>query len=310
MRRHLPPLAAVRAFEAAARLGSFTKAGEELGTTQAAISYQIKLLEERVGTPLFLRLPRQVVPTEAGRRLSTAVSEAFDLLQAAFAALRQETESVLAISSVPSFAVRWLAPRLGAFQLAHPSLAVRLTTANRLVDFAREEVDAAIRSGRGDWPGLEAHPLLRVTFAPMCSPDFLQRMGPIDLPAALLRLPLLSPTDRWWRRWFALAGIEAPPLDGRGAIGLDSQPLEGSAALAGQGIAMLTPELWQDELRAGRLVQLFALVGDEGHHYWLVYPKALRRLPKIRALRDWLLAEAGRYAAELSGAMAPTLPKE
>ncbi|MEK0082626.1 transcriptional regulator GcvA [Benzoatithermus flavus] len=310
MRRHLPPLAAVRAFEAAARLGSFTKAGEELGATQAAISYQIKLLEERVGTPLFLRLPRQVVPTEAGRRLAAAVSEAFDLLQAAFASFRQETESVLAISSVPSFAVRWLAPRLGAFQLAHPSLAVRLTTANRLVDFAREEVDAAIRSGRGDWPGLEAHPLLRVTFTPMCSPDFLQRTGSVDSPAALLRLPLLSPTDRWWRRWFALAGVEAPVLDGRGAIGLDSQPLEGSAALAGQGVAMLTPELWRDELRAGRLVQLFDLVGDEGHHYWLVYPKVLRRLPKIRALRDWLLVEAERYAAELSGAMASAPPKE
>lgn len=297
MRRHLPPLAAVRAFEAAARLGSFTKAGEELGTTQAAISYQIKLLEERVGTPLFLRLPRQVALTDAGKRLSAAVSEAFDALQAAFASFRQETEGVLALSSVESFAARWLAPRLGAFQLAHPGLAVSLKAENELVDFARSEVDAAIRSGKGPWPGLVAHALLRVTFAPMCSPGFLRKVGGIGAPADLLRLPLLSPTDRWWPAWFALAGVEAPALDGRGAIGLASQALEGSAALAGQGVAMLTPELWQDELRAGRLVQPFAVVGDEGHRYWLVYPEARRRQPKIRAFRDWILAEAERFAA-------------
>jgi LysR family glycine cleavage system transcriptional activator len=297
MRRHLPPLAAVRAFEAAARLGSFTRAGEELGTTQAAISYQIKLLEERVGTPLFLRLPRQVTLTETGRRLSAAVTEAFDALHAAFGALRQETGGVLAISSVQSFAVRWLAPRLGAFQLAQPGLAVRLTAANQLVDFTREEVDVAIRSGKGPWPGLEMHPLLRVRFAPMCSSELLRRAGGVETPADILRLPLLSPTDRWWPLWLALAGVAAPELDGRGAIGLDSQPMEGSAAIAGQGVAMLTPALWQDELASGRLVQLFDhLVGDEGHRYWLVYPQARRLVPKLRAFRDWLLDEAARFA--------------
>jgi LysR family glycine cleavage system transcriptional activator len=299
MGRHLPPLAAVRAFEAAARLGSFTRAGEELGTTQAAVSYQIKLLEERVGMPLFLRLPRQVVLTEAGRHLSAAVSEAFDALHAAFASFRQETEGVLALSAVAAFAVRWLAPRLGTFQLAHPGLAVSLKAEQHLVDFAREEVDAVIRTGKGGWPGLEVHALLKVTFTPMCSPAFLARVGGIAAPTDLLRVPLLSPTDRWWPAWFELAGVDAPAFDGRGAIGLDSQALEGSATLAGQGVAMLTPELWQDELRAGRLIQLFDIVGDEGHRYWLAYPKARRHLPKIRVFRDWLLAEVARFQADM-----------
>ena len=158
----LPPLAAVRAFEAAARLGSFTRAGEELGMSQAAVSYQIKLLEERVGTPLFLRAPRQVRLTDTGRRLSAAVSEAFDALRAAFASIDDDARGVLTISAVPAFAANWLAPRIGAFQLRHPDIAVRMSTTNRLVDFAREEVDAALRAGRGDWPGSRRAPAVPV----------------------------------------------------------------------------------------------------------------------------------------------------
>jgi LysR family glycine cleavage system transcriptional activator len=289
-RSPLPPLAAIRVFEAAARLGGFTRAAEELAMTQAAVSYQIKLLEERVGQPLFLRHSRQVTLTETGRRLSAAVTEAFDTLRSAFAAVRAEAGGVLTISAVPSFGSNWLAPRLGGFQLAHPTLAVRLSTSSELVDFARDEVDVAIRDGSGPWPGLAMHRLFAVRFAPLCSAELLRRFGPLTAPADLLRLPLLSPHDIWWQQWFARAGVATADLATRPGIRLDSQHMDGRAALAGQGVAMLSPDLWVDELRAGLLVQPFDLVGDEGHAYWLVYPETRRRLPKIRAWRDWLLA--------------------
>ena len=297
-RMRLPPLAAVRAFEAAARLGSFTRAGEELGMSQAAVSYQIKLLEERVGTPLFLRTPRQVRLTETGRRLAASVEEAFDALRAAFASLADDTGGVLTISSVPAFAANWLAPRIGAFQLRHPGIAVRMSTSNRLVDFAREEVDVALRAGRGEWPGLAAHRLFPLLFTPVCSPELLRRAGPVDGPADLLRLPLLTPTDPWWRLWFERAGVIADGLAARPGIDLESQQIEGQAALAGQGVAMLTPSLWAAELASGRLVQPFDLVGDDGWSFWLVYPEARRNLAKIRAWRDWLLEEVARSACE------------
>ena len=293
----LPPLAAVRAFEAAARLGSFTRAAEELGMTQAAISYQIKLLEERVGTPLFVRQPRQVELTDTGRRLSLAVTEAFDALRAAFASVHEATSSVLTISAVHAFASNWLAPRLGSFQLAHPGLAVRLSVANRFVDFAREEVDAGLRTGRGPWPGLAMHRLFPIRFAPMGSPELLARAGPLREPRDLLALPLLSPDDSWWADWFRLAGVEAPDPSTRGGLRLDMQQMDGAAALAGQGIAVLTPELWTAELRAGRLVQPFDLLADAGSSYWLVYPASRRHAPKIRAFREWLLDEMARFLA-------------
>lgn len=294
----LPPLAAIRAFEAAARLGSFTRAADELGMTQAAVSYQIRVLEDRLGTPLFLRRPRQVVLTDIGERLSGTVSEAFDALHAAFAAVHDRAEGVLTLSSLHAFASNWLAPRLGGFQLAHPAVAVRLTVTNRLTDFAREEVDAGIRSGVGPWPGLEARALFPVRFTPVCSPEFLARAGGIQRPEDLLRLPLISTDDPWWRAWFERAGVDHAPLAGRSAIQLDMQQLEGSAALAGQGVALVTPELWRPELRAGRLVRPFALTVELGSRYWLVYPKARRHLGKLRAFQSWLLAEVEAFTRE------------
>ncbi len=290
----MPPLAAVRAFEAAARHGSFTRAAVELGMTQAAVSYQIKNLEERMGTLLFARSARQVALTEAGRQLAAVVTEAFDSMRTAFASVRGEADGVLTVSAVQAFAANWLAPRLGGFQLAHAHLAVRLSATNHLTDFTGEPVDVAIRTGVGPWPGLVMHRLLRVQFTPLCSPALLHRLGPLERPADLLRLPLLSPGDIWWQQWFALAGVAATELSARAGIGLDSQAIEGRAALAGQGVAMLTPALWAEELRSGQLVQPFDLIGDKGHFYWLVYLPARRNVPKIRMWRDWLLAEIAR----------------
>ncbi|MGH7187198.1 MAG: LysR family transcriptional regulator, partial [Pseudomonadota bacterium] len=168
---NLPPLSAIRAFEAAARLGSFTKAAGELGMTQAAVSYQVKLLEDRDGAPLFLRQPRGVALSEAGRRLASPATEAFQRLRAAFAALHETSAGVLSVTSIQTFCANWLAPRLGGFQMAHPDIAVRLESAGRLVDFAREDFDLGIRGGAGNWPGLKTHLLMPIEFTPLCSPD-------------------------------------------------------------------------------------------------------------------------------------------
>ncbi|TPK94835.1 MULTISPECIES: LysR substrate-binding domain-containing protein [unclassified Mesorhizobium] len=287
----LPPLQAIRVFEAVARHLSFTKAAQELGMTQAAASYQIKLLEERIGAPLFLRRPRQIELTEPGQRLAPAVSEACAILGQAYAAARGGADGLLCITTVLTFASNWLAQHLGAFQLAHPALAVRLDTSSRLTDFAREDVDLAIRSGGGKWPGLEAHKLLDADFTPMLSPKLAASIGGVNDPADLLRLPILDPGDIWWMQWFEAAGVTGHDLAKRPGSSMGAQAYEANAAMAGHGVAILTRALFKNEIADGRLVQPFDLVGDDGHAYWLVYPTARRNVPKIRAFRDWILAE-------------------
>ncbi|MER9948197.1 transcriptional regulator GcvA [Mesorhizobium sp. M0047] len=287
----LPPLQAIRVFDAVARHLSFTRAAGELAMTQAAVSYQIKVLEERIGAPLFLRRPRQIVLTEAGQRLAPAVSEAFAILGQAYAAVRGGADGLLCVTTVLTFASNWLAHRLGSFQIAHPALAVRLETSSRLTDFAREEADIAIRSGAGKWPGLEVHKLFDADFTPMLSPKLAASIGGVKEPADLLRLPILDPGDIWWNEWFSAAGVHSHDLARRPGSSMGAQAYEANAAIAGHGVAILTRALFKAELADGRLIQPFDLVGDDGHAYWLVYPEARRNVPKIRAFRDWLLAE-------------------
>lgn len=289
--RSLPPLAAVRVFEAAARHENFTSAANELGMTQAAVSYQVKLLEERLGLKLFRREGRRVVLTEPGRRAAREVSMAFDGLDAAFAGLRAEDETVLTVSTTSTFANTWLAWRLGSFQMRHPEMAVRLQTNDRLSDFAAEDVDVAVRAGKGGWPGMAIDKLIDVDFTPMCSPAFLARAGGRIEPADLLRLPQISGQDEWWPAWLHEAGVDVPPGPPRGGIRLDSQANDGHAAIAGQGVAMLTPFFWRNDLVEGRLVMPFKQRSSRGFGYWLVCPEHRRRVPKIRRFREWLLAE-------------------
>lgn len=298
--RRLPPLAAVRVFEAAARHENFTRAAAELGMTQAAVSYQIRLLEERLGVALFLRSKRRVTLSDAGRRAAPLVARAFDTLADAFGSVIAEDEGVLAISTSQTFASNWIAPRLGAFQLARPELAVRLHTENRLVDFARDEIDLAIRSTSGapDWPGLRSHFLFRLHSTPVCTPAF-REAHRLATPADLLRVPRLSPDDAWWGLWLRAAGIEVAEGPAAPGIRFDAQAMEGQAVLSGAGVGMLTPLFWRPELASGRLVQPFGLVTFEGPGYWLVYPEHRRHQAKIRAFRDWMLAEVeGLKAAE------------
>jgi len=288
-------LPSVRVFEAAARHENFTLAAGELGMTQAAVSYQIRLLEERLGVPLFVRSKRRVTLSEAGRRLAPIVSDAFDRLSEGFSGLVDEDESVLAISTAQTFASNWLAPRLGGFQIARPELAVRLLTSNAMTDFARDDVDVAVRMGSGPWPGLRQHFLFCLYATPLCTTEFRDRHR-LERPEDLLRVPRLNAHDWWWKPWLEEAGVELEDEPPRQGIRLDSQALEGNAALAGHGVGLLTPLYWRGELAAGRLVQPFDLVVVSGPALWLVYPEHKRGRAKIRAFRDWLLAEMAAEA--------------
>ncbi len=203
------PLAALRVFEAAARLRSFTRAADELGVSQAAVSWQVKALEARLGQPLFIRLPREVAPTPAGERLARAATEALSILRSAIADLVETEEGVLAVTTVQSLGGQWLAPRLGGFQIAHPKIAVRLDASSRVIDLAREPVDVALRGGKGQWPGLTAHFLVPAVQTPLCAPDLLARLGGFATPADLIAAPRIG-SDGEWREWFQAAGVETP----------------------------------------------------------------------------------------------------
>lgn len=294
MSDHLPSLAAIRVFEAAARHLSFTRAASELGMTQAAVSYQIKLLEARVGSPLFLRRPREVVLTEAGQRLAPEVNRAFDILREAFVDLGQREHGTLIVNTMHTFAAQWLAPRLGIFQLMHPEVAVRLETTERMVDFVREEVDVVVRAGKGVWPGLAATRLLDVRFTPMLSPALAASIGGVREPADILKLPLLDSKDPWWISWLNANGLPLDILKTQTMPSLNMQILDAAAAMSGHGVTLLTPAYFQKELADGRLIQPFDQVIDEGNSYWLAYPEARRNVPKIKAFRDWIVAEAAK----------------
>lgn len=285
------PANTLRVFEAAARLGSFTQAGEELGIGQTAVSYQIKLLEELIGTPLFLRRPRQVQLTETGERLSAKVTQAFNILREALAEAGNTSDSALVIDSTPTFASQWLSRHLGTFQLRHPSLSVRLTSQHMLIDFNQNPADVAIRSGLGQWPGLECHKLMPVDFAPMLHPSLATKAGGLREPADLLKLPIIDPGDPWWKLWFEMAEVDDKGLCDRPSSELGVQFFGAQAAMAGQGVAVLTPAFYRDDVALGRLYQPFDIVGNDAHSYWLVYPESRRNIRKIRDFRDWIVGE-------------------
>lgn len=288
--RNLPPLAAIRVFESAARHGNFTRAAEELNMTQAAVSYQIRILEDRIGVKLFHRVKRRVELTDIGQRIAPIVSRAFDGLDDAFAVARADNENVLTISCSKSFSSEWLAFRIGRFQVKHPDIAVRLDTTDDLVDFAASDVDVAIRTQKEKPQELESHFLMRTPIAPLASPEFLAEHPPVQSAEDVLALPRLSPNDMWWNIWAISQGID-PPAEKRGGIRLDSQVMDANAALAGHGVAVVNPILWRNAMRRGELVRVHPGIGFDARDYWLVYPEHKRRSPKLVAFRTWLLEE-------------------
>ena len=302
--RRLPPLSAVRAFEAAARAENFTVAAAELGMTQAAVSYQVKSLEVRLGAPLFLREKGRVRLTTLGARLLPSLTGAFDAIEAAFATHQQEDEGLLTVTTTHTFANTWLAWRLGGFQMDHPDLAVRMTTSNDLVDLRSGDADVAIRAGSGDWEGVEKHRLFASAFTPMASPTCLaeaeRRLGRALEPRDLPRQNLINPNDEWWQQWLSDNGVPAEESNlRRPGVRLDNQANEGHAAMAGQGFALLTPLLWKGDVAAGRLAVPFPdRLSARSWAYWLVYPSERRSVPKVKRFREWLLAEMAAGQAE------------
>jgi LysR family glycine cleavage system transcriptional activator len=291
------PLNALRVFEAVARLGSFTRAGEEIGMTQTAVSYQIKLLEAHIGEPLFLRRPRQIMLTDVGTQLAPKVTEAFGMLNEAMAEARGDTQPMLTINSVGTFAANWLAQRLGAFHLAHPNIAVRLGISETMLDLAREGIDVGIRSGSGNWSGMHAELLLKTSFTPMLSPKLAESIGGVHRPEDLLKLRIIDPGDPWWEQWFEAAGVRNHDLATRTRSRLGAQSIEASAAMAGQGVAILTPTFFAEDLAYGRLMQPFDLLCEDGRGYWLAYPESRRNVPKIKAFRNWIMDEMHSHPA-------------
>lgn len=293
----MPPLAAIRVFEAVARHLSFTRAADELGMTQAGVSYQIRVLEERLGSALFLRRPREVALTRLGEELARPTTEAFTLLRNTYDtdAMRAET---LSISALSSFAANWLAPRLGQFQLAHQEIAVRLETSDRRIDFQREDFDVAIRYGHGNWPGIETVELMRVLLTPMLSPKLMAERQ-IQSPKDLLSAPLLDSSNPDWAIWFDAVGINYPRPAASSRLVLGTQISEARAAVAGQGVALLNPRFFRIEIATGALVQPFPEVAAQGNAYWLIYPTSYRNRASIRKFRSFLLEEVANEAMDL-----------
>jgi LysR family transcriptional regulator, glycine cleavage system transcriptional activator len=308
MARRLPPLNSLRAFEAAARHLSFTRAAEELHVTPAAISHQIKALEDHLGVKLFRRLSRAVRLTEAGQACVADLSDAFDRMAVALERLRtQECSGSLTVSTSPALAAKWLVPRLERFQQLHPEIDVRVAAAIRLVDFAREDVDVAIRYGRGSYPGLRAELLLTNEVVPVCAPGLLEGPCPLRTPQDLRHHTLLhddtATTDGAypnWPMWLRAAGLE--DVDPARGPRFDYPGLVLDAAAAGRGVALALSTVAAADLVAGRLVTPFAVAAPTPFAYYVVCPEATAERPKVAAFRRWLRAEAERDATAGAGA--------
>lgn len=290
----LPPLTALRAFEAAARHMSFAKAAEELNVTPAALSFQIKSLEDHLGRPVFRRLNRAVELTEAGATLAGPMSQGFAEIAAGWArARRTADQSILTVTAGPAFTARWLAPRLFSFASAHPDIELRFSATLRLLDFDRDDVDLAIRFGQGPDPGLVSIPLVEEWMTPMMVPSLAET---VSSPDDLARFPMirdgsvdfLKPAVGW-PAWLRLAGANVPDIHGPHFNQADHAI---GAALAGAGVVLGRLTLTEAALREGRLVMPFRETLRSGAHYRVLFPEGQPMRPQARAFIDWILDEA------------------
>ncbi len=292
MARRLPPLNALKAFEAAARHESFTRAAEELHVTQGAVSHQVKALESELGLKLFNRERQRLIITESGRSYLDVIRDALDRIAAGTERLLQRQSSgVLTVSTSPNFAAKWLVHRLQRFADAYPAIDLRISASLHHIDFAGEDVDVAIRHGDGQPQGLHVTRLCTEELVPVCSPRLLHGKMAIRTPADVSKHRLLHINDRKdWARWCDTASLETAAVS-RGPI-FNQASMALDAAVDGQGIALARSALAAWDLIAGRLVRPLDLSLPVLYAYWIVCPNATSKLPKIVAFRDWLLAEA------------------
>ena len=299
MPRRLPPLNALKAFEAAARHESFTRAAEELCVTQGAVSHQVKALEAELGLKLFNREPRHLVITEMGRDYLIVVRDALDrIAMGTERLLQRQSTGVLTVSTSPNFASKWLVHRLGRFAEAHPTIDLRVSATLHHVDFAREDVDVAIRHGDGVAPGLDITRLYAEELFPVCSPKLLSGRHALRKPADLAQHTLLHLDHRQdWSKWLGAAGVKDADLS-RGPV-LNQASMVIDAAVDGQGVALARTGLAAWDIICGRLLRPFSLALPVAYAYWIVCPKATALLPKIATFREWVLAEAAEDARRM-----------
>jgi LysR family glycine cleavage system transcriptional activator len=303
MARRIAPLNALRAFEAAARHLSFTRAAEELHVTPAAISHQIKGLEDYFGAPLFRRLTRALLLTDEGQRALPLLRDGFDRLAEASARLSAPADdTLLTVSAAPSIAAKWLVTRLERFRIAHPDIDVRLDTTDRLTDFTRDAVDLAIRYGSGRYPDLHVEPLFGTTVFPVCSPALAAGPPPLQSPEDLARHTLLhvdwaAQDETWpnWKMWLLAAG--ATDIDATRGPRFNDVAMSTQTAVDGHGIALTSDILAADDLAAGKLVRPFELSVSMDFGYFIVCPKENAGNRKVAAFRAWLLSEAAAMQA-------------
>jgi LysR family glycine cleavage system transcriptional activator len=289
MARPFPPLSALRPFEAAARLESFSRAAEELHITHGAVSHQVRALEEHLGTALFSRHGKRVALTAAGRAFAERVRNALQEIAHAAETLRVgRHDNRLKVSVLPSFASRWLMPRLIRFMEANPKIEVNVIATTALADFAGDDIDLAIRFGRGPWPALACEAFLDDEYFPVASPKMNRGKLPRE-PKDLLRVRIMREDRDYWQQWFLAAGV---PLEG---------PLEGplfndstyslQAAARGEGVALARRSIIGEDLERGTLKRLFRIAVPTPERYWFVSPKEVANAPRVKAFREWVKAE-------------------
>ncbi|HLP67657.1 MAG TPA: transcriptional regulator GcvA [Rhizobium sp.] len=289
MQNRLPPLNALKAFEAAARHLSVKLAAEELCVTPGAVSQMIRVLEENLGVKLFARVTRGIYLTDAGRDYLPSIRNAFRQIADASERVTAQVDSgLLTVSATPFFASAWLVPRLSSFREVQPDIDLQIVTSNVLVDFSRSQVDVAIRHGMGRYPGLRSDRVVTVEVIAVATPNLIERLGFPDRPSDLARWPQVHDAERkGWNLWFEMHNV----IERRAARGpsFDDSGLLLKTVLAGQGAGLLPAALVEDELRDGRLVQLFPSANMEDFAYYLVCPDNRQQQPKIAAFRDWIL---------------------
>lgn len=298
MNGHLPPLSALRAFEATARLRSFGKAAAELNVTPAAISHQIHTLEEDLGVRLFHRLNRSIELTASARVLLPGLSDAFAGIHASVRRLRAHNDTgTLTVTASPSIAAKWLVLRLHRFQERYPEIDVRISTSDDVVDLTRGDFDLAIRYGTGRYPGLTVELLMQNEVFPACSPHLLEAGPPLRTPDDLRHHALIhdqavdrDPLAPTWAMWLKAAGVTGVPASAGLTFSVGYMALD--AAIAGHGVVLAYSTIAAADIAAGRLIRLFSLALPDLFAYYVVTaPGALDR-PKVRAFRDWLRQEA------------------
>ncbi len=291
--RRFPSLSSIRAFEAAARLGSFAKAAEELDTTAASVSYHVRRLEEQIGVRLFLRHAQRVELTESGELVAREAINAFATLRACFIKAADMDEGRLSLTTLPTLGTSWLTPKLGKFRTKHPEIVIDLDLSPDAQDLSSGRFDVAIRNGHGRWPGLRAIEMFPSIFMPLCAPALKDAAAGIADPRRQLDVPLLGRSD-WWMRWYRALGFSDVVLPGSFGTHLSAEYLDIAAAVAGHGIAIGSPILFRNELETGRLVPAHDFVAGDGRSFWFTFPIARQNSSKIVKFRDWLSSEVER----------------